>query len=245
MSWCHNFLSNGIDAFISRMIDEGPSANRPPHILFAFWLFLFWLLESDMRFTLKAFLMILMPVALAACDRGSDGVEQDIAAPAADNPGQKSDHKALVGRLDISDRGAPVVDTPFFDADDKTVRLSDFQGKPLLVNIWATWCAPCIVEMPMLDALAAKEKDRLQVLVVSQDIQGRERVEPFFAKANFAELEAYIDPENGLSFGIGSGMMPTTVLYDAQGKEVWRVIGAMDWDGPRAAALMEETLAGG
>lgn len=154
-------------------------------------------------------------------------------------------HSGLVGRLDISQRGSAMVDTPFKDPEGNTVSLSDFIGKPVLVNIWATWCAPCVVEMPMLDELAAREKDRMKVLVVSQDIQGAEKVDPFFAKAAFNELEAYTDQENGLSFGFGSGLMPTTVLYDASGKEVWRVIGAMDWDGARAAMLMEETLAEG
>ncbi len=151
----------------------------------------------------------------------------------------------MVGKLDISLRGTAMVDTPFQAPDGRIVRLRDFTGKPLLVNIWATWCAPCIVEMPMLDELAAREKDRLKVLVVSQDIQGAEKVGPFFARADFAELEPYVDPENGLSFGFGSGLMPTTVLYDTQGKEVWRVMGAMDWDGAKAAALLEETLAEG
>ena len=148
-----------------------------------------------------------------------------------------------MGTLDISKRGTPMLDVPFQAPDGSTVSLEDFKGKPLLVNIWATWCAPCVVEMPMLDELAAREKKRLKVMVVSQDLQGMEKVEPFFAKSDFRELEPYLDPENGLSFGFGTGVMPTTVLYDSEGKEVWRVVGAMDWDGPKAAALMEETLA--
>lgn len=191
-----------------------------------------------------------MPLALSACDRGSAGAEQDNAAQNDSEDGTADDEEfiesdsGLVGKLDISQRGSAVVDTPFQAPDGTVVRLSDFKGKPVLVNIWATWCAPCVVEMPMLDELAMREKDRMTVLVVSQDIQGAEKVDPFFARADFEMLEAYIDPENGLSFGFGSGLMPTTVLYDADGKEVWRVVGAMDWDGPRAAMLLAETLAG-
>jgi len=187
-------------------------------------------------------------VSLAACDRGSGDAGQENAASeeSLTEDGETIESESgLVGRLDISQRGTEMVDTLFTDPEGKPVRLSYFKGKPLLVNIWATWCAPCIVEMPMLDELAEREKDRLQVLVVSQDIQGAEKVDPFFAKSKFKELEPYIDPENGLSFGFGSGLMPTTVLYDANGKEVWRVIGAMDWHGARAAALMEETLSQG
>ncbi len=201
------------------------------------------LLESDVRLVMRLFLFLSLPVMLVACDKQSDEGEQAI-DEAQEGETIESD-SGLVGRLDISQRGSAMVDTPFKDPDGNVVSLSDFIGKPVLVNIWATWCAPCVVEMPMLDELAAREKDRLKVLVVSQDIQGAEKVDPFFAKADFNELEAYTDQENGLSFGFGSGLMPTTVLYDASGKEVWRVIGAMDWDGARAAMLMEETLAEG
>ncbi|MEP2101263.1 MAG: TlpA family protein disulfide reductase [Parasphingorhabdus sp.] len=203
------------------------------------------LLESDVRLVMRLFLFLYLPAMLVGCgvqsgDKQSDEAEQ-VNDGAQEGETIESD-SGLVGRLDISQRGSAMVDTPFKDPEGKTVSLSDFVGKPVLVNIWATWCAPCIVEMPMLDELAAREKGRMKVLVVSQDIQGAEKVDPFFAKADFNELEAYTDQENGLSFGFGSGLMPTTVLYDAQGKEVWRVIGAMDWDGARAAMLMEETL---
>ncbi|MEH6758981.1 MAG: TlpA disulfide reductase family protein [Parasphingorhabdus sp.] len=204
------------------------------------------LLESDVRFLMRISLFLCLPMMLVACDKPNGDKQSDEAEQAIDDAPEgetiESD-SGLVGRLDISQRGSAMIDTPFKDPDGKTVRLSDFIGKPVLVNIWATWCAPCVVEMPMLDQLAGREKERLKVLVVSQDIGGAEQVDPFFAKANFNELEAYTDQENGLSFGFGSGLMPTTVLYDASGKEVWRVIGAMDWDGARAAMLMEETLA--
>ncbi len=199
---------------------------------------------------MRYFLLAVMLCTLGACDRASDQTGQEIAG-IDKNVGDFKDgdtfesESGLVGKLDISQRGESVVDTPFQNAAGQTVRLSDFAGKPILVNIWATWCAPCVVEMPMLDKLAAREEERLQVLVVSQDIQGPEKVDPFFDKAKFAKLEAYTDPDNGLSFGFGSGLMPTTVLYDSGGKEVWRVVGAMDWDGPRAAMLLEETLSEG
>ncbi|MEP0220019.1 TlpA disulfide reductase family protein [Parasphingorhabdus sp.] len=182
-------------------------------------------------------------MSLAACDRDSGEAEQEFAEGETQDEGEIIESvSGLVGKLDISQRGTDMVGTTFQAPDGRTVRLSDFIGKPVLVNIWATWCAPCIVEMPMLDELAVREKDRLEVLVVSQDIQGAEKVLPFFARSDFRELEPYLDPENGLSFGFGSGLMPTTVLYNAQGKEVWRVIGAMDWDGAKAATLLEETL---
>lgn len=204
------------------------------------------ILEFFVPFVMRTVLFMVLLVSLGACDRDSGEAGQEFADGKAQEEGETIESgEGLVGKLDISQRGTAMVDTPFQAPDGNTVRLRDFTGKPLLVNIWATWCAPCIVEMPMLDNLAVREKERLQVLVVSQDIQGAEKVIPFFDRGDFQELEPYIDPENGLSFGFGSGLMPTTVLYDAQGKEVWRVVGAMDWDGAKAAALLAETLAEG
>ncbi len=151
----------------------------------------------------------------------------------------------LSGTLDISQRGKPAPDVSFNDPDGKPTSLAAFKGKPVLVNLWATWCAPCVVEMPTLDALAIREKDRLVVLTVSQDMANLDAIKPFFATNGFKQIEPFVDPENNLGFSYLTGVMPTTVLYDAEGKEVWRMIGGMDWNGTRAAALMEETLAKG
>lgn len=151
----------------------------------------------------------------------------------------------LSGTLDISQRGKAAPDVTFTDPDGKTTSLAAFKGKPVLVNLWATWCGPCVVEMPTLDALAAREKDRLVVLTVSQDMQDLDKIKPFFDQKGFKTIAPFTDKENNLGFSYMTGVMPTTVLYDAQGKEVWRMIGGMDWDGSRASALMEETLAKG
>jgi thiol-disulfide isomerase/thioredoxin len=124
------------------------------------------------------------------------------------------------------------------------VTLGDFRGRPVLVNLWATWCGPCVAEMPTLDKLAAREAERLQVLVVSQDTQGRKIVDDYWNKQSFTLLQPYVDAKADLGFAFATGMVPTTVLYDAKGKEVWRVIGGMNWDGPRANTLLAETLGG-
>lgn len=129
----------------------------------------------------------------------------------------------------------------FEDPNGSMTRLSDFRGKPLLVNLWATWCGPCVAEMPTLDTLAGREAERLQVIVVSQD-NSRALVDGWWAKRSFKKLKPYLDSKNDLGFAYDSGMLPTTILYDAQGKEVWRVIGGMNWDGPRANTLLAETL---
>lgn len=176
-------------------------------------------------------LMVLLPLLmLAACDRQSAQTEQ--AQP--DAPG--------MGKLDISNRGVGAPPMPFLAPDGTPATLAAFRGKPLLVNLWATWCAPCVAEMPTLDRLAAREKDRLQLIAVSQDMAGKRVVDPYFAKANFTMLKPYLDKENVLMLALRSETLPTTVFYDAEGKEQWRVVGAMEWDGEPARKLIEGSL---
>ena len=117
--------------------------------------------------------------------------------------------------------------------------LADFRGKPVLLNLWATWCAPCVKEMPTLDALAASKGARLQVLTVSQDFEGAKVVAPFFAEAKFKALRPYLDTEAAFSMGLGLNL-PTTILFDGSGREVWRMPGDFEWNGADAAKLIVE-----
>lgn len=175
-------------------------------------------------------------LTLAGCDKPKD------AAPQADAAAQ------MTGKLSRDAAGKEAPATPFLDPKDGPVTLAGFRGKPLLVNLWATWCAPCIHEMPSLDALAAREAakpDGVQVIVVSEDIAGRRVVDPFFAKMTFKALQPYLDKEMLLGEGMGGANLPITVLYDAAGKEVWRVEGAKDWTGPDIAQLLAEAKAAG
>ncbi|MFN3388255.1 MAG: TlpA family protein disulfide reductase, partial [Allosphingosinicella sp.] len=144
------------------------------------------------------------------------------------------------GQLDRSQAGRPAPDAAFEDPDGEPARLADFRGKPVLLNLWATWCAPCIAEMPTLDALAAREGDRLEVLTVSQDLEGRETVEAFFKERGYRNLETWLDPRMELMTALRVSTLPTTILYDAQGREVWRKAGIEDWTSPDAAALIAE-----
>ena len=127
----------------------------------------------------------------------------------------------------------------FAGPDDAPTTLAAFRGRPLLVNLWATWCAPCVAEMPTLDKLAAARADRLMVIAVAQDRQGAGIVDPWFQTAGLTTLQPYIDPENRLLVAYNSAL-PTTILYDAEGREVWRIVGAIDWQGTEAKALLAE-----
>jgi len=128
------------------------------------------------------------------------------------------------------------------DPAGKKLRLPDLKGTPVLLNLWATWCAPCVTEMPLLDTLAGDMQGKLRLVTVSQDMQGAEKVQPFFAEKKFAHLEPWLDPENDLVFHYGANNLPLSVLYDAQGREVWRVAGDLDWASKAVRANVAEAL---
>ena len=185
-------------------------------------------------------------VALLAggCDRQTTGDAQQQEISAETNAGAGAEE--LNGTLDRSHAGEPLPEVTVTDPSGATLDLASVAGTPVLLNLWATWCAPCIAEMPLLDEIAAEMGERLQVITVSEDMKGAEVVEPFFAQRDFAHLPQWIDQENDLAFGFGGGAsLPLTVLYDAQGKEVWRMIGGFDWSSAEARALIEEGLAAG
>jgi thiol-disulfide isomerase/thioredoxin len=191
---------------------------------------------------------LLFGLALAGCDRQKAAAPQG-GAPQAANAVTAAAAPAEAyptGRLDRSHAGTPAPDALFEDGDGEPVRLSVFRGRPLLVNMWATWCGPCVVEMPSLDALAAREGATLQILAVSQDSDddARAKVSDFFRAHHFANLEPYLDRHMGLMTGLQLQELPTTILYDAEGREVWRMTGMADWQGARAASLLREANPG-
>jgi len=176
-------------------------------------------------------LMMLLPLlGLIACDRQSQGKGQDFPIGFE------------AGKIDQSHKGEDMPAMPFVGPDGGPATLTKFRGKPLLVNLWATWCAPCVAEMPTLDALAEKHKGQLQVIAVSQDMMGRKVVDPFFAKHKFKMLQPYLDKDNALPLALKSQTLPTTIFYDSKGKEQWRVSGGMDWAGQGATELVKTSL---
>jgi thiol-disulfide isomerase/thioredoxin len=175
----------------------------------------------------------------AACGQSVEG--NDMAGP--DQPGWSGPPAEVpTGRLDRSNAGSAAPATEFEDPDGAPASLADFRGKPVLVNLWATWCAPCVAEMPTLDSLAAREGERLKVLTVSEDLDGREKVEAFFARRGYRNLETWLDPQMALMEALKVDTLPTTILYDPEGREVWRVVGMEDWQSGRAALRLKEAL---
>lgn len=178
---------------------------------------------------------------LAACDRQTGGKAQP--KPESTVPGDQAGRSTASppnAAVDRSFKGSRMPDMVLADASGHRLQLAKLTGKPVLLNLWATWCAPCILEMPSLDTLAQQRGGALRVVTVSQDMQGGQAVTPFFAKAAFRKLEPWLDPDNNLGFHFGGATLPFTVLYDAQGREVWRTTGGHDWTSPASAALIAE-----
>jgi len=182
---------------------------------------------------------IALAAALVAggCDRQSAEGTQP-----AEETGEASAPKTFNGTLSIESRGARMPEFALSDPSGRRLTSAELQGKPVLINLWATWCGPCVLEMPMLDKLAVEEAGKLRVVTISEDLQGADKVLPFFAQRKFARLEPWLDPDNTLGDHYATGILPTTVLYDAQGREVWRMIGGHDWSGPRTTAMLADTL---
>lgn len=175
----------------------------------------------------------LLAVLTAGCDRPAPAPEQ---ATSPDEAPPSAAAKPVAGKVDRTHKGEAAPAVAFRDPAGKAVTLAAFRGRPVLVNLWATWCAPCVAEMPTLDRLAAS--GAVRVLAVSQDMK-TELVAPFFTKRRFAALQPYRDPEMGLSLTLRANL-PTTILYDADGREVWRVTGGYEWDSADARRLVAE-----
>ena len=185
---------------------------------------------------MRRIFLLATALALGSCDGGApDARQTQGSSPSISTSAAKEG----TGGLDRSHAGSAAPKLLFQDPAGEPASIADFKGKPVLLNLWATWCAPCVAEMPTLDALAARDKE-IEVLTVSQDFDGQEKVDAFFAGRNFRMLEPYIDPELSLMTQLKISTLPTTILYDAEGREVWRMTGMEDWQGPRAAALIAE-----
>ncbi len=199
------------------------------------------------RSVMTLLLLTALTLAASGCDKrstekgqaGGNVVTEATAPTSGEVPPSSGAPEKAIARVDRSHAGEDAPDFVFTGPDGKDVTLAQFRGTPLLVNLWATWCGPCVEEMPTIDALAGGDAD-LRVLAVSQDMGEAAEVQAFFAARRLKHLALYRDPENQLGFHYRTGMLPTTVLYDAAGKEVARVVGAMDWSGAEAAALIEE-----
>jgi thiol-disulfide isomerase/thioredoxin len=137
----------------------------------------------------------------------------------------------------------PVPETAFFDAAGKETRLAEYEGRIVLVNFWATWCAPCIRELPSLDRLQAEMgSEDFVVLTISEDRGGAEVAGPFLEKHGWKNLPAAVDKQMALSRAFKLRGMPSTYLIDRESRVVGFLTGPAEWDSEEAKALIRHYL---
>ena len=138
----------------------------------------------------------------------------------------------------------PVPDTSFTDPEGGTHSLADYRGKVVLLNFWATWCAPCREEMPSLDALQAElGGDDFQVVAIAAGHNPAPAIEKFLTEAKITNLPVLLDPRQGLARGMGVMGMPVTILIDRDGNEIARLIGGADWASEASKTLIRQATA--
>lgn len=161
-------------------------------------------------------------------------------APVAPVPPQEQATPAAptLGHFIALDGKLPAPALVFTTRDGAEKHLADFKGELLLVNLWATWCGPCVEEMPALDRLQAKLGDKLHILAISQDRRGAAAVDPFLAKTGITHLAVFLDPKSAAIEAFGVQGLPTSFLISRNGMILGKLEGAAQWDeGPMLSRL--------
>ena len=118
----------------------------------------------------------------------------------------------------------------FLDSNEKMIKLTDFRGKLVILNFWATWCAPCKEEMPSLDALKANlSSDNIKIFPINIGKDNLKKSKIFFKDLNIQNLDIYFDNPSTLAKNLGLRGLPTTILFNKEGKEFARIIGSIDF----------------
>lgn len=140
--------------------------------------------------------------------------------------------------------GTELAPAPAFLEDGTVPRsFADYRGQALVVNFWATWCPPCVVEMPALDRLAeAVDADGITVIALSADRGGAAAVRQFYEVNALSHLRVFVDERMSAARALDVAGLPTTILIDRAGREVGRVRGVAEWDAPETIAFLRLCL---
>ena len=167
-----------------------------------------------------------------------------LAAALAPGKPQAQELDDLAAKLKPTDPPVAVPDIDFVDADGREHHLAEFRGHGMVINLWATWCVPCVAEMPSLLALEkALAPADIAVLPLSSDRGGAAAVAAFYEKHGIAGLPVLLDPRGAAARTLGARGIPTSVIIDTQGREVARMEGSADWSTPAAQALVKRLVA--
>jgi thiol-disulfide isomerase/thioredoxin len=141
---------------------------------------------------------------------------------------------------------AVLPDLTFTDAEGRPKTMADFAGRGVVINLWATWCPPCVAEMPALDRLAAAlAAENIAILPLSSDRGGAPVVQAFYERTQVKHLGVWLDPRGAAARALGARGLPTTVIVDRGGRERARLEGDAAWDAPEFLALIRRLTARG
>lgn len=181
---------------------------------------------------IRPIVICFLTLVLSACEKPSQPASNESSAAA---PGEQ------VKGVNRTHKGTEAPAASFNDPAGKPTSLKAFEGKPTLVNLWASWCAPCVKELPTLDRFARSNKGKFNVVAISEDMDVPHASVVAFLKTHRIEtLSSYQDPKMALSGALGAEVLPTSILYDSKGREIWRYVGDQDWTGADAARLVAE-----
>lgn len=174
----------------------------------------------------------------------------DRTAPAAQRAAEtasEAEQPVLLGafrdNFTLLDKPIPAPEETWEDGQGNTLSLADYRGRVVLVNFWATWCGPCVHEMPTLDNLQAElGPDGLVVLTVSEDRGGAKVVAPFMAENKLDNLGIHLDPSGEFARAFNVRGLPTTLLIDRDGRMVGGLEGPAEWDSQEAQVLIKHYL---
>lgn len=180
------------------------------------------------------FAVIIIALAVVASGVGRFPVASEAAAASA-----KAELSDFIWHEEPIDGPATV----FKDADGAEKTLKDFAGKVLVVNFWATWCAPCVKEMPTLDRLQANMGGAdFEVLTINQDRNGDKVAKPFAEKNGWANLALYLEPAGRFSRDARLRGLPTSLVIGRDGKELGRIEGEVEWDSPEVEKMLKDVI---
>lgn len=148
-------------------------------------------------------------------------------------------HSSATQNFTIHESAQEVPEIHFINDDEQLLTLKHFEGSTILLNVWATWCPPCVEEMPTLDRLQAElGSDGFEVVALSIDQAGLSTVKRFYNKIGVKNLQTYIDDSAKSATLLDTYGLPSTLLINEQGLELGRLIGAAQWDSPEIVSFL-------
>lgn len=158
-------------------------------------------------------------------------------------PGMQQATKPIESTVDLINvlpKTFPIKPVVFNDVDGKTIDFSQFKGKIIMVNMWATWCPPCVRELPAIERLATKFKSEdFALLPISIDAEGKQQVQAFLNTLGMAGFNSYYDPEQNLGQVFPLDTIPATFILDQNGQLIAFVRSFVDWDDAKAVSLIQ------